>query len=588
MAAGHDIYAIKAIGIPARGHVLLETGIAVGLPPNTYARLAPRSGLAGKKGIDIGGGVIDADYTGEVKVIMINHSNDYCHIMEGERIAQMIIEKIDMSNAMEVDELEDTIRGEGGFGSPYLSPKRLVQAMDTAQVVCILQANHVDNEFFGEEDINNHTRLLLEEVMVSSMTISKIVLTNYKPSQIAQVVRAGSEDQDWCERKVELNQRISLGQELPKNWQSKDGMPYFKNRLFIPNNDELKTEIVKGCHDSQVAGHCRMEKTIEIVTMDFYWDTLTQGMNDYVRSCDECQYNQSPRHARCGLLQLLETPYAAWTSISTDFITQLPESQGYTQLMVVVDRFTKMAHFIGLPTEATAKHVATGFLREVWKLHGLPMEIISDMDAKFSGEFWESLCKGLGIKRRMSIAYHPQTDGQTERTNQVLEGYLRNFVNYDQDDWFQLLALAEFAYNNSATNAHGLTPFYANYGFHPQTEWMKDHEAQNPGAGLYSHWMKSVDEKAYKVLDQAREAMKKYYNRKAIEQPDLKVGDQVMLNAKNIRTKRPSKKLSQKLYGPCKILEKRGNRAFKLEISPQWKIHPVFHLSLLVPYRTSV
>jgi len=117
---------------------------------------------------------------------------------------------------------------------------------------------------------------------------------------------------------------------------------------------------------------------------------------------------------------------------------------------------------------------------------------------------------------------------------------------------------------------------------------MKERKAQNPGAGLYSHWMKAVHEKAHKALNQTREAMKKYYDCKALEQPDLKVGDQVMLNAKNIRTKRPSKKLSLKLYGPFKIFEKRGNRAFKLEISLPWKIHPVFHVSLLEPYRTSV
>jgi len=141
-----------------------------------------------------------------------------------------------------------------------------------------------------------------------------------------------------------------------------------------------------------------------------------------------------------------------------------------------------------------------------------------------------------------------------------------NFVNYDQDDCYQLLPLAEFENNNSLKNAHGLTPFYANYGFHPQTEWMKEREAQNPGAGLYSQWIKAVHEKAYKALDQTREAMKKSYDRKAMEQPDLKVGDQVLLNAKNPRTKRPSKKLSPRLYGSFKILEQRGNSAFKLEI----------------------
>jgi len=105
-----------------------------------------------------------------------------------------------------------------------------------------------------------------------------------------------------------------------------------------------------------------MEKTIAIITRDFYWKGLTEWINDYVRSCDECQHNKSPQHARWGLLQPLKTPYAAWNSISTDFITQLPESQGYTQIMVVVDRFTKMAHCIGLPTNATAKDDANLFL----------------------------------------------------------------------------------------------------------------------------------------------------------------------------------------------------------------------------------
>jgi len=139
-------------------------------------------------------------------------------------------------------------------------------------------------------------------------------------------------------------------------------MLYFKNRLYIPNNNELKTEIAKGCHDSQVAGHFGIEKRIEIVMQNFYWNKWTKWMNDNIRSCDECQHNKSPRHARWGLLQPRETPYAAWTSISTAFITQLPESQGYIQVIVVVDRFTKMTHFIGLPPEATAKAVATVFL----------------------------------------------------------------------------------------------------------------------------------------------------------------------------------------------------------------------------------
>ena len=159
-----------------------------------------------------------------------------------------------------------------------------------------------------------------------------------------------------------------------------------------------------------VAGHFGQEKTKEIVTRDFYWKGLADWIRDYVRSGDEFQQSKSPPHAKYGLRQLLEIAYAAWSSISTDFITHRPESEGKTQIMVGVDRFTKMVHFICLHENATAPDVADTFLLEVRKLHGLLTAIISDMDAKLSSKFWESLCKVLGVKRGMSTAYHPQPD----------------------------------------------------------------------------------------------------------------------------------------------------------------------------------
>jgi len=228
--------------------------------------------------------------------------------------------------------------------------------------------------------------------------------------------------------------------------------------------------------------------------------------------------------------------------------------------MVVVDRFTKKAHFIGLHQNATAKDVVDTFPREVRKLHGLPTVIISDMDVKFSGEFWQSLCKMLGLKRCMSTAYHPQTNRQAEITNQVREGYLPTFVNYDQNDWYQLLRLAEHAYNNSATNAHKMTPFFANYGFHPKTGWIKEREAHNPGATMSAHWMQDIHRQLKEPLQNTWKLMKKYYDRKARKQPSIDVGDWVMLNAKNRHTKRRKKKLSPKLYGPVKVVERKGSR----------------------------
>src|SRR5713226_1009775 len=187
----------------------------------------------------------------------------------------------------------------------------------------------------------------------------------------------------------------------------------------------------------------------------------------------------------------------------------------------------------------------------------------------------------------MSKAYHPQTDRQTESTDQVLEGYLRSFANYDQEGCYQLFPLAEHAYNNSATSTHGMSPFFANYGFQPQTEWIKEREARNPGATAYAHWMKEIHEMAKSALERTREMMGRYYNRKANKQPDFKVRDKVMLNAKNIRSKRPWRKLARKMYGPFEIIEARGTRAYKLKLSDRWKIHTVFHVSLREPYRVS-
>jgi len=234
---------------------------------------------------------------------------------------------------------------------------------------------------------------------------------------------AGKEDERWQDTGRELVRIREGGKKIPDEWLEKEGLLYYKNRLYIPENESLQTQIAQGCHNSIIAGHFGQEKTIERVTRDFYKKELAEWIRDHVRSCDECQHTKSPRHAKYKLLQPLEVLYATWSSILTDLIRQLPESQGKTQIMVIVDGFTKMAHFIGLHENATAKDVTDIFLREVWILHGLLTEIISDMDAKFSGEFWESLCKMLGVKRRMSTAFHPQTDRQMEK-NQPSAGRL--------------------------------------------------------------------------------------------------------------------------------------------------------------------
>ena len=207
-------------------------------------------------------------------------------------------------------------------------------------------------------------------------------------------------------------------------------MVFYKGRLHIPNDDALKLLVTSTEYDSKIAGHFGQDKTEELITRNFHWLNLHEYVRQYVSTCDICQRNKSPRHKKYGFLDPLELPTRVWGSISMDFVTDLPLVQGFTQIWVIVDRFSKMVHLIPLPTKVTAEELAQVFTREIWRLHGLPDSILLDRYSKFISRFWKSLLEQLEIKRKLSTAFHPQTDGQTERVNQVIEAYLQIFSNY--------------------------------------------------------------------------------------------------------------------------------------------------------------
>jgi transposase InsO family protein len=234
---------------------------------------------------------------------------------------------------------------------------------------------------------------------------------------------------------------------------------------------------------------------------------MNEDIIQYVQSCPECQKNKVARHKSYGLLQPLEPAYSAWKSIAMDFITDLPLSEGCDQLWVIIDRFTKMAHFIPLKKKnKKAEDLAEVFTREVWKLHGIPADIISDRDSRFTSKFWKSFLTTLGIRTRMSTAFHPQMDGRTERVNQTIETFLRSFVNIQQNDWVELMALAEFACNNSVISAHGMTPFYANYGYHPSARTAPtETNTLSVSSVAYGHWMLAVFEDCKTELEKSGE-----------------------------------------------------------------------------------
>jgi len=247
-----------------------------------------------------------------------------------------------------------------------------------------------------------------------------------------------------------------------------------------------------------------------------------------------------------------------------------------------------MVHFLPLRTEGkTAADLAITFGQEVWRYHCLPTDIMSDRNSRFTSETWKEFLRLSEINPRMSTAFHPQTDGQTERLNQTIEVYLRAYVSKEQDDWVYLLPMAEFAYNNSTTTGNGMSPFYANYGFHPAAMNPASMEPLNPGSQVYVHWMHTVHDESQKGLEEAQERIRRYTDPTRKEPLAYQVGNLVMLNSRNIKTRRPLRKLDHKNHGPFQIEKVVSPLAVRLTLPRKWKIHNVFLVSLLEPYRTS-
>jgi len=222
-AAGHDIYAVTDGLVPAKGQTMVETGIAIGLPEGTYGRLAARSGMASKMGIAVGDGVIDADYTGEVKVIVRNHCEADCVFKAGDRIAQLIIEKVACADAMEIDDLETTERGKLGFGSSDLNPKRSITAKEGVKI-CFLHEDKDNNEFFSAADIGSHPRLTKEGEMLSSAHLNAALTRTINDAFLDKIRVAGKEDERWQDRGRELVMISEGGNKMPDEWIEKDGL----------------------------------------------------------------------------------------------------------------------------------------------------------------------------------------------------------------------------------------------------------------------------------------------------------------------------------------------------------------------------
>jgi len=370
------------------------------------------------------------------------------------------------------------------------------------------------------------------------------------------------------------------------NFKFVNDLLYFEERLYIPEGS-TRLRILQARHDFPAAGHFGFNKTLELISRDFWWPQMWKAVKDYVLSCDTCSRSKNPRHRPYGLLQPLPIPKQPWSSVSMDFITDLPPSKSFDTIFVVVDRLTKMAHFIPCKKSITGEETARLFLDNIYRYHGLPDDIVSDRGPQFVSKFWRSLFEILKVQIKLSSAFHPQTDGQTERVNQVLEQYLRCNINYQQDDWTLHLPLAEFAYNNTVHASTQQTPFYANYGYHPKFDMLKPIENENPAAVDFATRLSELHALMKIHLREAQDRYKGAADKLRKESPSFIIGDKVWLIRRNIKTTRPCDKLDYRRLGPFPIQQQVNPVAFRLDLPASMKVHPVFHVSLLEPYKES-
>lgn len=261
-----------------------------------------------------------------------------------------------------------------------------------------------------------------------------------------------------------IKQKIQAGEEVMHGFTLDGGHLFYKGRFVLPRYTSFIPTLLKQYHDSPTGGHAGEHKTYARIARDWFWEGMKKQIVEYVKKCVVCQHQQHSSLAPAGLLQPLLIPDQVWEHISMDFIEGLPKSRGKDAILVVVDRLTKYAHFIALKHPFTAVTVADIFVKEIVRLHGFPTSIISDRDEIFMSHFWQEMLRLHTTTLKSSMAYHPQTDGQTEVVNKTLETYLRCFINGQPKKWLSWLHWAEFSYNTSPHSSTQVSPFQALYG----------------------------------------------------------------------------------------------------------------------------
>ncbi|KAL0534504.1 hypothetical protein IC582_028795 [Cucumis melo] len=368
-----------------------------------------------------------------------------------------------------------------------------------------------------------------------------------------------------------------------------DGGLLFERRLCVPTDSAVKTEVLTEAHNSPFSMHPGSMKMYKDLKRVYSWRNMKREVAEFVSKCLVCQQVKAPRQKPAGLLQPLSVPKWKWENVYMDFITGLPKTlRGFTVIWVVVDRLTKSTHFIPGKSTYTASKWAQLYMSEIVRLHGVPVSVVSDRDARFTSKFWKGIQAAMGTGLDFSTTFHPKTDGQTERLNQVLENMLRACALEFQGSWDSHLHLMEFAYNNSFQATIGMAPFEALYDkcCRSPVYWDEVGEQRLMGPEL----VQSTNEAIQKIRSRMETVQSRQKSYADVRRKDLEfyVRDKVFLKVapmKGVLRFERRGKLSPRFVGPFEILERIGPVAYCLAFPPSLSaVHDVFHVSMLRKY----